>query len=321
MNNLAPSAPSAPSAPPFWRWIADLVLAVAVLPLLAIAGYCVMLAFRIFHPPRKQPRGELKTRLVYERFKIQSTDGVSLAALLAVPDRPRASVVICHEWGAHKASKLKYAEMVHDMGCAPLLFDLRNHGESDSDAAWGDMSRRYTDDLEAVVAKVRADERIGHLPLIVLAFSFSTFPAVHCMARRAGKTADGLILDSGPAFDERDTTHRFLGAFSSLLIPRWMQGPLLLPIALRLIEWLVNRFLKVDWPPRSETIKAPMLLICGSADKVVPQTQLRLFADHALNAELRVVDSCPHLLAFMLDKEMYRQWVGGFIDRVTVRAG
>lgn len=299
-----------------WRWIADLLMMVAVVPVIALIVYCLILAYRIFHPPRKHNRREPKTGLALQELRLASTDGVALSAFLVRPAVPRATVVICHEWGAHKATKLKYAEMVVEYGCAVLLFDLRNHGDSDSDSAWGDMSRRYTDDLAAAVRTVRADPELGCSPVIVLAFSFSTFPAVHGLAHRPDAAGDALILDSGPVFDEHDITDRFMTQFGATLFPGWLHGPIFFPLAKRLSVALVGHLLCVEWPAAADRLGRPMLLFCGSVDRIAVEPQIRAFADRLSDVTVHTMPECPHLLAFKLAPEQYRQAVLDFIDRI-----
>lgn len=301
---------------PVWRWLVDILMTVSILPLVAMAAYCLVLAYRVFHPPRKISRRELKTELALESLRIASTDGAFLSALLSRPADPRATVVICHEWGAHKATKLKYAEMIDECGCAALLFDLRNHGESDRDGGWGEMSRRYTDDLSAAIRTVRNHPDLERKPVIILAFSFSTFPAVHCLACSPDTAGDAMILDSGPVYDTNDITNRFMVQFGPALFPGWMRGPILFPLAKGLTVRLVVHFLHVEWPAPPDRLDRPMLLFCGGADQIAAAEQVRAFAERLPDAQIHTLPECPHLLGFKLAPEQYRQAVGSFIDRI-----
>jgi alpha-beta hydrolase superfamily lysophospholipase len=296
------------------RWVLDVAMLATVLPVVAAAGFCVFMAYRIYHPARKRGRREPRTSMPIDRARIASSGGLKLAAWIARHPRPKGAVVICHEWGAHKGAKVKYAEFLHEAGYDVVLFDLRNHGESDSDPAWGQMSRRFTDDLEAVLAFVAADPSMGERPIAVLSFSFSTFPALHCRAHRAPKNVRALVLDSGPGICERDVTRRFLENVGRLFFPVWLRGPIMFPIGSALIEYISTALLAVVWPPPLEGVDTPMLFVCGGADPIMPLEAVQPLADLVAASRVWVVPDSPHLLAFKVQPDEYRQEVVQFLD-------
>lgn len=296
-------------------WL-DAVLIATLLPALAMLVFCVTLSYRIFHPPRKSGRRPPNTSLALTPATVPTTGGLALSAWFSSHPAPKGCVLLCHEWGAHKATKLKYAEFLHAAGYATVLFDLRNHGDSDHDPAWGEMSRRYTDDLQAMAAFIRQHPALGRVPLVVLSFSFSTFPAMHCLTRATAVQPNALIFDSGPAWSEREITSNFLASIGRMYFPGWLRGPVLYPVSARLVAALVSRFLDVAWPPSLEEIRTPMLFICGGADEVVPLRAMQPLVDKAPLAELWLVPDSPHLLAFKLEPEAYRKRVIAFLNEV-----
>jgi uncharacterized protein len=303
------------------RWLGDALLVASLLPLGAAAAFCVALSYKIYHPPRRRNRPAPETSLALDAARIRTRDGVALAAWIARRPEPKGTVVICHEWGSHKATKLKHAEFLHAAGYDVALFDLRNHGESAADRSWGQMSRRYTDDLEAVIQHVAADPELGTRPIAVLSFSFSTFPTMHCRARRDPRGLRALVFDSGPGWDEGEITANFLAHFGKEHFPAWLRGPLLFPFAAGLARRLATRLLHVThWPPALEQVSTPMLFICGEADPIMPPASVRPFARAAPRARFWEVPGAGHLQAYKVDPARYREVVVGFLDEACAAA-
>jgi len=309
-----------PKKPTIFRWMLDALMLIGIVPVLAMLVFCVMVSYKIYHPPRKHKRRPVNTGMTYDAVTIPTSEGLNLAALLAIPANPKACVIVCHEWGSHKATKLKYAEFLYEAGYATALFDLRNHGDSDADPAWGDMSRRYTDDLQATVEYLRRHPRLGALSVIALSFSFSTFPAMHCLAHRPSARLDGLILDSGPSLNEREIAMNFLRSIGRMYFPAWLRGPLMFPMSAHIVEKLISHFLHVDWPPQLENLHAPMLFICGADDEVAPVEAMRPLSERIPYAEFWLVPASPHLLAFKIEPEAYRRRVLAFLDGICIES-
>lgn len=300
------------------RWLLDLLMVLTVLPLLAMVIFCVILSHKIFHPPRKTGLRPPNTSLQLESVQLSTLDGLMLAAWLVQHPAPKGCVVICHEWGSHKATKLKYAEFLYEAGYESVLFDLRNHGDSNIDKAWGDMSRRYTDDLETVITYVSAHPSLRLRPIAVLSFSFSTFPAMHCLAHRQPAKLTALVFDSGPTLSERELAKNFLNSVGRIYFPAWLRGPILFPLAANLAERFVSYFLHVDWPPPITPLNRPMLFICGGGDDIAPLAAIQPLASQVPLGELWVVPESPHLLSFKVAPLDYRKRVIDFLNRACL---
>jgi fermentation-respiration switch protein FrsA (DUF1100 family) len=99
-------------------------------------------------------------------LKLKNRHGLSLAAVLLVPDGAKAPPVVAfaHGWGSSKASprNREIADALVDAGIAAFLFDFTGHGDSEGDAnATGlrEQSEDLTDALDFLA--VREPRRSG----------------------------------------------------------------------------------------------------------------------------------------------------------------
>src|SRR5581483_4342438 len=77
-------------------------------------------------------------------FPLETVDGVSLVATLTIPSsRPRATVVLCHGFTAHRrdAKVLDLTEDLVAAGFAVLGYDARGHGDAGGLCTLGDAER------------------------------------------------------------------------------------------------------------------------------------------------------------------------------------
>jgi uncharacterized protein len=91
------------------------------------------------------------------------------AARLALPWRPERVVVVGHGLGLDKSRSLAQAQLLHRAGYTVVLFDFRNHGASFRDHGLTRFSRRFNDDLVAVVHHLRAMPEHAHARIAFLA--------------------------------------------------------------------------------------------------------------------------------------------------------
>ncbi|MBD3272092.1 MAG: alpha/beta fold hydrolase [Elusimicrobia bacterium] len=104
----------------------------------------------------KQTKIPLETRpddfgLVYEEVRFKAEDGTALKGWFIPYHGSAVTIVVLHGWGANKGSMLPSSHYLHHRGQYNLLlFDLRNHGESEgSVTSFGPLEKK---DLRAAVS-------------------------------------------------------------------------------------------------------------------------------------------------------------------------
>ena len=183
------------------RSLLDLVLALTALPVIMAAAYAVVRAYQTYHPPRLPFRKKpADFGLSPEQVRIPTANpAISLDAWL-LPAGPAApTVIVGHGVGQHKGFTLPYVSFLHEAGYNVLAFDHRNHGRSDTDRVFWQMSKRFTDDMEAAIAFARRRGTFDGSAIALLTFSFSTFPAVYVL-KRPGCRVDAIICRTRVSF-------------------------------------------------------------------------------------------------------------------------
>jgi uncharacterized protein len=226
-------------------------------------------------------------------------------------------VVLGHGLGLDKSHSLAQAQLLHQAGYTVVLFDFRNHGASFRDHALTHFSRRFDDDLVAVVDHVRAMPEHAHARVALWGFSFSTFPVLDTLAG-LDAAVHAVICDSGPT---RDLSVIVNSLPRSGLLP---VPPVLQAAPTRTLWQAVYRRLAMamldapaDWPPAAQpgVSATSMLLVVGDRDAVTPVVQVRAVAHRYPRAELLVVPGAGHLQAIKVDRQAYTATVLDFLAR------
>lgn len=284
----------------------------------AIGSACCALAlalsaaYQVYHPKRLPlRRGPADDGVPAEAVRIAvGRSRMTLQAwYLAAPGATR-SVVVGHGIGRHKGFSWPYAVFLYRAGFNVLVFDHRNHGESDSDRAFWGMARRFTDDMDAAVSWLRA-RHDG--PVSILTFSFSTFPALYVL-RRSGTKVDAIVCDSGPCLDIDSLSHRFIAAGQKFL-PEWLLKPKTFAFFTSAYARAIRLMLNVhQWPPDLAGASTRLLFIANEHDNIVPASDVERFANLYDGAGCWQVPKATHLTAFKTDPEGYSRVVLEFLN-------
>jgi pimeloyl-ACP methyl ester carboxylesterase len=213
----------------------------------------------------------------------------------------RGTVVITHGWGANRELMLPLARPLQAAGWNVLLFDARNHGESDADS-FSSMPR-FAEDTEAALDWLRASPGMADAPVALLGHSVGAAAVLLAASRRD----DIAAVVSLSAFAHPDGMMR-----------RWLAGKRLpfVPLGwyvLRYVEHVIgHRFDAIAPVTTLPRVRCPVLLVHGRDDTVIPPSdaewlhasrgdtpaELRLLpGDHDLSQHIEA--ERPELLAFL----------------------
>lgn len=176
-----------------------------------------------------------------------------------LPGERRGTVVITHGWGANRELMLPVARPLQAAGWNVLLFDARNHGDSDADT-FSSMPR-FAEDTEAVLEWLRARPGMRDAPVALLGHSVGAAAVLLAASRRDDVSA----VVSLSAFAHPDGMMR-----------RWLAEKRLpfFPLGwyvLRYVEWVIgHRFDAIAPVNTLPRVRRPVLLVHGRDDRVIP---------------------------------------------------
>ncbi len=302
-----------------WRRGAAPLLAVAAgavlaAPLALAAAVGASAAYRVYHPRRQRSaRTPAEDGLTTGSIRLEASyDGVPLAAWV-VPGRGPNTVVVCHGMGRNRSSVLGHIRALHRAGHHVVAYDLRNHGDSGADRAYGRMADRFDSDLRDVIHHVRTDPELRAGQVAVLAFSFSTWPAVHVLVQ-VDPPLSALVCDSGPAADIGDCLRRVMNLRRRSL-PKLAQREPVFQMCRLAFELFGRHMLGVKgWPPDLEDVPTRLLFIAGARDPVIPAQVVTSFADRYQHAGWWVAPRAMHSNAIRVDRKDYLERLTTFLD-------
>lgn len=132
------------------------------------------------------------------RTTLTTPDGLQLHAQWSLPpDAARATVVLVHGYAEHCGRQGAVARTFLQESAAVYAYDQRGHGRSGGRRAYVDTFDQYLDDLDRVLAFVRARAPDG--PLFLFGHSMGGLVVLKYVLERT-PALDGLIL-SAPAIE------------------------------------------------------------------------------------------------------------------------
>ncbi|MDR5898686.1 alpha/beta fold hydrolase [Halomonas vilamensis] len=201
---------------------------------------------------------------------------------------PQGHAVITHGWGTNRATLLVLAPLLLEAGWNVLLFDVRNHGNSDSDT-FSSMPR-FAEDIEAALAWLHKAQTPRPTALI----GHSVGAAATLLA--ASRRDDIATVVSVSSFAHPDGMMR-----------RWLaeKGVPFFPLGwyvLRYVERVIGHHFDAIAPVNTVgKIHCPVLLVHGENDTVIPPHDAQALAESADNATLRLVEGGHDLSERLID--------------------
>lgn len=262
-----------------WAWLAP--------PALLIAGWLGLRWLRRELTPQRLAHPEPSPAdLVSQWVTIPTANGKLLAAqwMPAGQSVPQQGVaILMHGWGGNGSQLRSAADALQRQGWAVLLPDARSHGRSDADTF--SSLPRFAEDLDACLDwlirhHAERTQDGGHAQVVLLGHSLGASASLLCASRREEVSA----VVSVSAFAHPEQVMRCW--LAEYRIPFWPIG------------WLVNRYIESVIGHRFDDIapvhsiarvKAPVLLVHGREDDVVPLACAEQLKAAAFNATLLVV--------------------------------
>jgi pimeloyl-ACP methyl ester carboxylesterase len=296
------------------KWIRRLlILIVGVLVLfffvLLPVGGSFLITNSHFRYPEKGPRTPEEVGLPVEPVEFNTADGLTLRGWWSKGDSSSPVIIFCHGLNRSRLELLVRAGEAHKRGYSVLLFDFRNHGESDR--AHTTLGILESQDVQAASQFVHM--KAPGQPQLLWGVSMGAATALLAVRDYGGFA--GVVSDSAfPSFRETIEHHvRLLFRIPSF------------PVA-NMIVWLTGVRMHID--PDSGDVEAavrkfgnvPVLFIAGGADRRMPPgVAKRLYdANQSPLKKLIVVPGAGHGEAFATNREQYLDAVFDFFAKIQV---
>jgi len=255
-----------------WLWLPPLVILGVVTALPRILA-------RIFAPPKRAAeQSPADLGLPETPIWLESVNGPRLHAWFIPVEGRAPAVVVLHGWGGNAALMLPLAPHLHRAGFHALFLDARNHGFSEHDRF---MSMpRFAEDLEVAAdwLELRAD--------------------VSCIGVIGHSVGAGAAILSA----SRSARFRSVVSVSSFAHPGEMmreQMSRLPSLAVDALLGYIQRLISFrfdDIAPRNriKLVRAPLMLVHGDSDEIVPIGSLHELSAARPDAEVLIVEGGGH---------------------------
>ncbi|MCA9286842.1 MAG: alpha/beta fold hydrolase [Phycisphaerales bacterium] len=251
----------------------------AALGIAALALWLTGCMERLFYVPTREPT-PAPTWLSpgAEEVRFESSDGTRLCGwfvpALDRPARDAATIVHVHGNAGSMVSHLGFVDHLPAAGFNVFLFDYRGYGESEGSATG---RAALVEDAKAALRTVRARPDVDPDRIALLGQSLGGAVAVIVMADDLahGGRIRSAVLES-PFASWREVAAAVVGGDPP---PAWARG---------LAAWLIKDEVAGASRPVDAiaTIDRPILVLHGTADRIVPVSQGRRLAAAGRNVEL-----------------------------------
>ena len=227
-----------------------------------------------------------------ERFTFHDSSRHTVAAVLSAPSATDRLVVLCHGFLSNKNSTTNttLTRLLNERGIATLRFDFFGHGESDGPFEKITVGRALDQAMVAMdVAASKGYRRLG-----LIGSSFGGLIAILAASRRRDLSVVGLKC---PVADFPEMLRLEFGKAG---IDRWRQHHAIPDVTggarpIRLDFTFYEQCLAYDAYKAAEAVTAPVLIVQGGCDELVPRDQSRRLYDALGTAKaLKILEGADH---------------------------
>lgn len=218
-----------------------------------------------------------------EEITLHTEDGLSLTAWLVSADEPRGVVIVFNGNAGNRANRLPLGDALSAEGFAVLLTDYRGYGGNPGSPTEEGLAA----DARGALGFVR--ERFGSTPLVYFGESLGAGVAIGL----ASEEPPGALILRSPFMSLPDIASVHY---------RWLPNSLLLR----------DQYLNLE---RIPTVETAVMVIAGTADRIVPPDQSRA-VHRAANEpkQLLMIDGAAHNDPALLDGDEMIQGIADLLD-------
>ncbi len=290
---------------------ASIVAALAAAPLALAYRFAILYRVRAGYPtPRPPQRTPADLGLAYEDVTVPTTDGLNLPGWFMAADGNRAGpgVALVHGWESARDRLLPMAQFLHAAGFHCLAVDVRGHGANPPETLPITAGEFGADALAGWQA---LDARPEVTSAALLGHSMGAIGAI--LAAAAEPRVAAVVATSTPADPWRLTRQTF--RLARLPFPDAIAYPLAWLTTRVYLRPRGHRIADISAAEALQRIEAPVLLVHGTADAVVPVGHLerlrRKRQAAGLPTETLVIEGGQH--SWLYEFPAYRRTVAAFL--------
>ena len=288
-----------------------LLATLAAAPLALAWRFAILYRVRAGYPTPRPPQWTpIDLGLAYEGVPVPTADGVTLPGwfMPAAGDRAGPGVVLVHGWESARDRLLPMARFLHAAGFHCLAVDVRGHGANAAETLPITAGEFGSDALAAWRA---LDARPEVTSAAILGHSMGAIGAI--LAAAAEPRVAAVVATSSPADPWRLTRVTF--RLARLPFPDVIAYPLAWLTTRVYLRPRGHRVVEISAAEALRRIDAPVLLVHGSEDAVVPVAHLerlrRVRASHGRPVETLVIEGGQH--SWLYEFPVYRRTVAAFL--------
>jgi dipeptidyl aminopeptidase/acylaminoacyl peptidase len=276
----------------------------AILSLLTFGLYLPYVkAYDLVHPVRIA--SERPAYPDYQEVQFTTTDGLTLKGWY-LPPRQEGLVIFVHGLGGNRAELLDEAEFIAQAGYGVLLFDLRNHGESE-----GSVTTLGLDEVRDVEAAVNFARRNAGWGIPLALFGHSMGGAAVLLAAVKIPEIRAVIAESAYTSVEDNISE---GVHGLTGLPPFPFAPLIVFFGEREAGVEIRSVRPLE--AVGQLSPRPLLLIHGELDSLIPaENSLRLYAAAREPKELYLLPHAGHGGFLQAAPEDYPRRILAFLEK------
>ena len=280
--------------------------------LIMITGFIIpsVLALLVLHPVRTQPQHTPATFGIehWEDVSFFAPDHVALHGWFIPPDAQKdgATLIFVHGLGGNRGQMLHEAAVLIAKGYGALLFDLRNHGTSDS--AITTFGYVEADDVQSAFEYLLTRSQVNRDRIGVVGYSMGGAAALRAAARIPQIKA--VVAESTYASLEDNVA---TGMISQTGLPAFPFAPFMLWLGERLTGLQLKQLRPIDEVAR--LAPRPVLFVHGARDHTVQMANsIKLYHAAEGPSGLYLVPQVRHAGLSAAVPEEFAIRVTGFLD-------
>jgi alpha-beta hydrolase superfamily lysophospholipase len=292
---------------------AGIVAALSAAPFALAYRFAILYRVRAGHPtPRPPQRTPADLDLDFEDVPVATTDGLVLPGwfIPAEGGRPGPGVALVHGWESARDRLLPIVQFLHAAGYHCLTVDVRGHGANAAETLPITAGEFGADALAAWRA---LDARPEVTSAAILGHSMGAIGAI--LAAAAEPRIAAVVATSAPADPWRLTRQTF--RLARLPFPDAIAYPLAWLTTRVYLRPRGHRVADISASEALQRIDAPILLVHGSEDAVVPAAHLRRLVRVGEPREQPVetleIEGGQH--SWLYEFPAYRRTVAAFLAR------